>query len=319
MTTMTRTTTHHVSAPASGNPFSLSDSGAYAVWRQKKLAHHPRGAPDLMVEIGDPHALTRAEREALLHRCRSANLALYHCAAPMDKSAVRRLGAQLGLTRLDNNLCADHDGISSLEVRSEDLHAGYIPYTDRALNWHTDGYYNPGSQQIRAFVLHCVRNASQGGINQLLDPEMAYILMRDENPDYVHALMHPQAMTVPAHHGGGSTRGAQSGPVFSVDPVTGSLHMRYTARTRSITWRDDPITRDAVGVLVEILSRQTPYVLQHRLRPGQGLVCNNVLHNRSAFSNGAAGGRLLYRARYYDRINETDTDSFLSATEHALA
>ncbi len=268
------------------------------------------------MEIGDPRALTGAEREALLRRCRSANLAIYQCATPIDKTAVRRLGEQLGLTRLDDNLCADHDSISSLEVRSGGIHAGYIPYTNRTLNWHTDGYYNPGDQRIRAFVLHCVRNASQGGINQLLDPEIAYILIRDENPDYIRALMHPQAMTVPANRSGGAMRQAQNGPVFSVDQATGCLHMRYTARTRSIHWRDDRITRDAVDFLVEILSRQTPYIIQHRLQPGQGLVCNNVLHNRSAFPNDAAGGRLLYRARYYDRINETDMDSFLSAAEH---
>lgn len=316
---MTLTSTHNVSRPLSRNPFALSDTDAYTAWRRKKLARHPRRTQDLIVEIADPHVLTGTEREALLRRCRSANLAIYQCATAMDKPAVRQLGRQLGLTRLDDNLCADHDSISSLEVRSGGIHAGYIPYTARTLNWHTDGYYNPRDQRIRAFILHCVRNASQGGINQLLDPELAYILIRDENPDYIRALMHPQAMTIPANHSGGAVRRAQSGPVFSVDQVTGSLHMRYTARTRSIHWRDNPITRDTVAFLVDILSHQTPYVIQHRLRPGQGLVCNNVLHNRSAFSNDAADGRLLYRARYYDRIKETDTNRFLSETNHALA
>jgi hypothetical protein len=255
---MILTSTHNVSSPSSGNPFALSNTDAYAAWRRKKLARHPRGAQDLIVEIGDPHVLTRDEREALLRRCRSANLAIYQCPTPMDKPALRQLGKQLGLTRLDDNLCADDDSVSSLRVQSGGIHAGYIPYTDRTLNWHTDGYYNPRDQRIRAFILHCVRNASQGGINQLLDPEMAYILIRDKNPDYIRALMHPQAMTIPANHGGGAMRRAQSGPVFSVDQVTGSLHMRYTARNRSIHWRDDPLTREAVDFIVEILSRQTP-------------------------------------------------------------
>lgn len=316
---MTLTSTHHASRPSSRDPFALSDSDAYATWRRKKLARHPHRAQDLLVEIGDPRVLTSTEREALLCRCRRANLAIYHCATPMDKPAVRGFGEQLGLTRLDNNLCADHDSISSLEVRSGGVHTGYIPYTDRALNWHTDGYYHPHDQRISAFILHCVRNAAQGGINQLLDPEMAYILIRDENPDYIRALMHPQAMTIPANHTGGETRRAQTGPVFSVDQDTGSLHMRYTARMRSIHWRNDLITRNAVDFLVEILSTRTPYVIRHRLQSGQGLVCNNVLHNRSAFSNAATDGRLLYRARYYDRIKETDVCRFLSETDHALA
>jgi len=34
-----------------------------------------------------------------------------------------------------------------------------------------------------------------------------------------------------------------------------------------------------------------------------GLLCNNVLHDRSAFSDGPDQPRLLYRARYLDRIN----------------
>jgi hypothetical protein len=41
-----------------------------------------------------------------------------------------------------------------------------------------------------------------------------------------------------------------------------------------------------------------------RLAGGQGLVCNNVLHNRSAFNDAPAPGRgrLVYRARYFDRV-----------------
>ena len=37
---------------------------------------------------------------------------------------------------------------------------------------------------------------------------------------------------------------------------------------------------------------------------GQGLLSNNVLHDRSGFEDDAdsAKKRLLYRARYYDRI-----------------
>ncbi len=316
---MTLTSTRSGSRPASGDPFALSDTDAYAAWRSKKLARQPRRAQDLIVKISDPNTLTGAERDALLRRCRSANLVIYQCAVPMDKPAVRRLGDQLGLTHLDDNLCADNDSVSSLEVRAGGIHAGYIPYTDRTLNWHTDGYYNPPDQRIRAFVLHCIRNASKGGVNQLLDPELAYILLRDENPEYIRALMHPEAMTIPANLRDTAIRRAQSGPVFSVEQATGALHMRYTARTRSIQWRNDPATRNALRCLVEILSHQTPYVIRHRLQPGQGLVCNNVLHNRSAFSNDAGDGRLLYRARYYDRIKDTDTNRFLRETDHALA
>jgi len=36
-----------------------------------------------------------------------------------------------------------------------------------------------------------------------------------------------------------------------------------------------------------------------------GVICNNVLHTRSAFRDDPAHPRLLYRARYYDRIRGT--------------
>ncbi|NUP98715.1 MAG: hypothetical protein HUU35_02545 [Armatimonadetes bacterium] len=97
-------------------------------------------------------------------------------------------------------------------------------------------------------------------------------------------------------------RAAQPGPVFSVYP-DGHLHMRYTARTVSIEWHDDPATKGAVAALERLLADDAgPYVFRGRLEPGMGLVCNNVLHDRAAFSDSGTHKRLLYRARYFDRI-----------------
>jgi hypothetical protein len=42
--------------------------------------------------------------------------------------------------------------------------------------------------------------------------------------------------------------------------------------------------------------------LRGRLEPGMGLVCNNVLHDRGGFAESSLQRRLLYRARYYERI-----------------
>ena len=120
--------------------------------------------------------------------------------------------------------------------------------------------------------------------------------------------MQPRAMTIPPNiENGQEIRAALSGPVFSIDPKTDRLHMRYTARTRSIEWHDDPLTREASQCISDFLESESPYVFRHRLTPGQGVLCNNVLHARTAFQDDAAGGktRLLYRARYYDRISDT--------------
>ena len=91
--------------------------------------------------------------------------------------------------------------------------------------------------------------------------------------------------------------------MFSTDG--GALHMRYTARTRSIEWRPDEATRAAAQLLRHILDAGSPHVFTLRLAGGQGLVCNNVLHDRSGFTETPQKRRLLYRARYHERVAET--------------
>jgi len=292
--------------------FDLGNAAAYAAWRERKLADHPRRLDDLVVEVADPRRLTFAEKDALLARCGVANMALY--ASPTgddpDKDIPRLLGRQLGLANLDANRLADDDGISPLAVAPAGTRSEFIPYTDRGIKWHTDGYYNTLERQVRGLLLHCVQSAETGGENRLMDHEIAYILLRDENPDYIRAFMAPDAMTIPPRlEDGAVARAAQPGPVFAVYP-DGFLHMRYTARTVSIEWHDDPATKGAVAALERLLAdAASPYVFRGRLEPGMGLVSNNVLHDRAAFRDTETRKRLLYRARYYDRITDAPSSA----------
>ena len=298
------------------HPFDLSSDTDYRAWRAWKLDDYPVTAQDLLVSIADPVHVSAAEQAAVLAACRKANMAIYAIPndAAADREAVRALGRQFGLERLDMNLRADEDSITALRVMPESAATRYIPYTNRPLNWHTDGYYNTPDEQVRAIVMHCVSASASGGDNLLLDPEIVYIQMRDRNPDYIQALMQPDAMLIPANiEGGRQLRGAQSGPVFTVEKGRNALHMRYTARTRSIEWKDDRTVRDAIEFLRELLDSDTPWIFRHRLQAGQGIICNNVLHRREAFDDDVAAGqtRLLYRARYYDRIQGTVADDRL--------
>ncbi len=287
------------------HPFDLNNAPAYAHWRAAKWAAQPHQASDLVVPIADPRLLQKTELLALINKCSQVNMVIYQSAVTeADKNIPLRLGQQLGLHRLDGNWLADVDGISPIAVAepSGDRPA-FIPYTNRAIKWHTDGYYQPAQRLIRGMVLHCVRPASRGGETALLDHDMAYIAMRDANPDWVRALMAADAMTIPARlDDDGVARPEQTGPVFSVDPHTGVLHMRYTARTRSIVWKDDATTRAAVKFLADFLASDSPCIFRLKLAPGMGLVCNNVLHDRAAFEDAPAQPRLLYRARYLDRV-----------------
>jgi alpha-ketoglutarate-dependent taurine dioxygenase len=303
--------------PVTTSPFDLTDDRAYQRWREWKLSDYPGAAEDLIVSVANPFRLSPAEKQALLSRCQKVNAAIYRISSGdfADKELVGSLGRQFGLVRLDRNLRADEDSITSLKVVPETRGTYYIPYTNRPLNWHTDGYYNTPDEQVRGVVLHCVSDAAEGGENVYLDHEMAYVLLRDENPEYLAALMQPDAMTIPANtEDGVEIRPAQSGPVFSVDPYSGSLHMRYTARTRSIAWKDDRDTRRAVGFLTEVLAGDSAFLFRHRMRPGEGVICNNILHKREAFADDPLSGRtrLLYRARYYDRIRGTELNTIWS-------
>lgn len=304
------------SAPSlpQGGPFDPDDSEAFFRWRDAKLSGRPGCAEDLLVELAVPGRPSKAEHEAILDRCRRANMAVYawrdtgEGLAPTDmKARLVELGAAFGLHRLDSNLCADEDGITALEVREGGAAGEYIPYSNRPLSWHTDGYYNGADEQVRGLMLHCARPAADGGGNALMDPEIAYIRLRDENPEYITALMHPAAMTIPPNTTGGmEIRPARVGPVFSVDPAGGALHMRYSARKVNVVWRGDPATKAAVAFLTGLLAADGPDILHWRLEAGQGYIGNNVLHNRAAFEDSEEDGRLMYRARYFDRMEGTD-------------
>lgn len=297
------------------NPFLLENQAAYRAWRDQKLDDYPTSIDQLRVDLS-VSAFEQLQLDKLEHICSQTNFVIYRFMDHklVDKAKIKALGELLGLNHLDGNLCADGDSISSLQVREVGRHSGYIPYTNRRLSWHTDGYYNSPDQQIRGILMHCAQDAAEGGENLLLDHEIAYIQLRDQNPDYINALMQPDVMTIPPNiEQGVEIRGEQTGPVFSVQPESGNLHMRYTARTRNIEWKDDAVTHEARACITELLTPNNPYVFRYRLRPGEGIICNNILHCRTSFTDDPALGRqrLLYRARYFDRVEHTDLNKVL--------
>jgi len=304
-----------------GEADSTASADAYARWRDAKRAGFPTRADQLVVELKDTANPTAAEQDAIRDRVRRAGMAVYVGPALADveesKDQVCALGRCFGMERLDHNPYADEDAITPLHVAAgeERLEQGrkmYIPYTSRPINWHTDGYYNTSARRIRGMVLHCVRQAgTSGGENALFDPEMAYLLMREHDPELVAALCRDDAMTIPGNDMDDDvTRGDVGGPVFSLNKTDQTLYMRYTARKRNIVWAPDDMTGAAVKFMEEILADNgpgEPYIFRHRMEPGQGLICNNVLHTRTSFEDGEddIGQRMMLRARYYDRVSDT--------------
>ena len=296
------------------NIYRLDRNEIYQHWRDDKLAHAPTDAGELLVEIQDIGAPSLEETDKITTLCRQSNMAVYSCRSACDDEAIVRAKTEafnnhFGLHRFESHRSMTPDGLVSIEVVNEphEGRAGFIPYTDKPISWHTDGYYNPTASRIKAMTLHCVRPAPEGGVNEMFDPEIAYIRLRDENPAYVEALSHRRTLTIPAFaDDNGATRAQSVGPVFTWDRYTGNLHMRFTDRKRNIEWQNSEILNEALAFLRHVLATDK-HVLRYKMEAGQGIICNNVLHNRSAFSDDSepGQGRLLMRARYLDRIEGT--------------
>lgn len=291
------------------SPYLLNNVAAYASWRADKLNRAEAASKTGFIDVADLANPTPAERAALLSACRDANMALYRSPklggdASRTRAALAAFARVMGLTRFEEHRSAVDDGVVPIEVADTGGRAGFIPYSDRAINWHTDGYYSyrgPG-ELIRAMVLHCVRNAAAGGENAFLDQDIAYIRLRDADPAFIEAMMHPRAMTIPGFDDeGGKSHGEVAGPVFVVNGDR--LTMRFTIRKRNVIWRDDPVLAAARDKLAEVLASD-PLIRRGRLNPDEGILCNNVLHDRTAFTNNgnAGAGRLLYRIRSFDPV-----------------
>ncbi len=292
-----------------GRVCGLENNRSYEIWREKKLSAYPASAADLLVHVSRLSSATEKECQNILDICKTYNMAVYQTDEKMVDTAVFRTFAEnFGLFRIDYHMCAEVDGVSELTISDNVIKEEFIPYSDRPIGWHTDGYYKPKDKQIKGLMLHCVQPAMEGGVNTLMDHEIAYILLRDKNPAFISALMAPDCMTIPAYSMKGVEYRQESvGPVFAVEPVSGRLHMRFTMRKHNIIWKDDPMVSAAIAYLTEIFSADDSPVFTHKLEAGQGVVTNNVLHLRTGFTDDPDNRRLLYRARFYDGISDTLT------------
>ena len=298
--------------PVVGTVFSQQHD-LLAAWCQHKIDSRVREAQELVVRIVDPVRPSEQELQQIASVVANHNAVIYQLQdkRQLSEADMLEFNALLGLQRLDNNLCAEGTGVTHLEHKPVGQKKFYIPYSNKPLSWHTDGYYNTAENAIRAFCIHCVRGAEKGGENFLFDHELLYALLYQQDPQLVFALMRSDAMTIPPNDVEGDVlRGARSGPVFWFDEASGSLQMRYSARQRNIIWNDDAVVQQAKEAIRQMLSGGR-YAIRYRLEAGQGIISNNILHGRTGFINSDAdgeGGRLLLRARYFDRIQFSQLD-----------
>jgi alpha-ketoglutarate-dependent taurine dioxygenase len=282
----------------------LDNTDDYQFWRDEKLSNAQSNIEDCLVEIRNPQALSKAEKDKIQQLCCTNNFALFAIKTQDDYAqAVVQINRQVGLLDYDQHLYAQSNGLAYIKQSDKQERSEFIPYTDKAIGWHTDGYYNAVDHRVRAFSLFCVLPAATGGVNQWIDPQMVYLLLREDNADVVKALTHPQAMSIPEHTLDGQVRRAKStGAVFLIDEPSAELYMRYTQRKKNIEFLDSSEVKQAVTLLDDLLKTPTPHHFEHTMNTNQGLICNNVLHNRSAFVDDPQHPRLLLRGRYSNRV-----------------
>ena len=305
-TSVTYNTLSNVSSGMDGGPFSLDNTSIYNEWRRKKLSLYPVSLENLLVKIDNICRITPKEESLILERCQKYNMAVYQVGeGQCDINQLKSFCRVFGLENLDHHYCNDGDGITALRVSQDNNKGGFIPYSDKAISFHTDGYYNAPEEQIHGVLLHCHTPAIEGGENLVMDQEMAYLRTRDESPAFIEALMKPDAMTIPAHvENGRVLRAEQTGPVFSIYDNGQRLHMRFSQRKRYIKWREDDISRQAVAFLNQLLQDNQQDMLQIKLSKGQGVICNNVLHTRTAFKDTKEQSRLIYRGRFFEPVTK---------------
>ncbi len=304
------------------SPFLLENESIYKAWRDFKLQDYPTDIEQYVVEIDNLSALSEDELEKINTIITKTNLVIYRTKnAPDELSSgkvIRKLTEQVDLYRCETHRSEEEDGLVRIEVSNTDQKKAFIPYTTKALNWHTDGYYRHASKRIKSFSMHCVRPAAEGGMNSFFDHELAYLRMRDENPAFIKAFRHRRTMFIPAFaNAEGESRAESSGGVYGVDRFYGSLHMRFTARKHNVTWNDNQITKDTYDFLMNTLENDK-LVMNYKLQAGEGILCNNILHNRTAFEDGD-NTRLMLRGRYLERIGDTCPDPNQLANKHYIA
>ena len=284
------------------SPFALENQTEYISWRDNKLSLYPKDIESLSISFDfediDINKITQLKKIV-----KDYNFAIYNFSAQVSDEKLQEFCVQLNLMSSVSNLLADQNGISNITDNSslvqKKLNIEYIPYTNKPLNWHTDGYYHPLNSTVKSFLLHCSEPAQEGGENLLLDHEILYIFLRDYNPDFIDALMQENIMEIPKNKNS-KISSSSIGPVFYID-TENFLNMRFTSRQQNIIWKKDDMIKKIKDYISSFILDDDKYIFKLLLKKNQGYLANNILHKRERYLDGE-NKRLLKRLRFSERI-----------------
>jgi len=264
-------------------------------WSAKKDLNIPSNIDDLKVSISDINHVSKTEISQIKHKLTKFNCCIYASGTDLnDNSKIMRFAQSLGMKTFDSHNI-DDSAISMISADKNENNMRYIPYTNKGLNWHTDGYYD--NKPIFSWLLHCVEPALSGGENFLLDHELAireYVLKHDD----ITCLMNNQAFSIPTDEV--AERGVTSNYVCDMNNEYKKLHMNFSMRKENIILNKD--SKSAMSKLIKIIKEDCKkYHLTYKLSRNEGIVSNNILHGRNAFKDGPVMRKIL-RIRSHERL-----------------
>ena len=274
--------------------FLSSKSSEFLKWAAQKENNIPRNINEISVEIKDINRATKNEISKIKSTLDKFNSCLYRSNRDLESnSCLLDFAKAVGMKTFDCNNIEANEISTISSIKNEKIQ--YIPYTNKALNWHTDGYYD--KKPLFSWLLHCINPADDGGENYLLDHELAmreYVLSYDD----IEVLMNKRAITIPESQG--SNRSEISTYIFSFDNDYEKLHMRFSMRKENIKMSDNTFT--AMSKLTDVIENNcSKYSITYKLSKNEGILSNNILHGRNSFKDDKVQRKLL-RIRSYERL-----------------
>jgi len=274
--------------------FLSSKSSEFLKWAAQKENNIPKNINEISVEIKDINRATKNEISKIRSTLDKFNSCLYRSNRDLESnSCLLDFAKAVGMKTFDCNNIEANEISTISSIKNEKIQ--YIPYTNKALNWHTDGYYD--KKPLFSWLLHCINPADDGGENYLLDHELAmreYVLSYDD----IEVLMNKRAITIPESQG--SNRSEISTYIFSFDNDYEKLHMRFSMRKENIKMSDNTFT--AMSKLTDVIENNcSKYSINYKLSKNEGILSNNILHGRNSFKDDKVQRKLL-RIRSYERL-----------------
>ena len=270
-------------------------SREFMIWAAEKKANIPSNVNDLKIEIKDINHVESNEIRKIKALMKQYNCCIYNSNSELkSKAHLVDFAQSIGMVTYDiNNI--DNDAVSSITRNKLNDKRGYIPYTDKALNWHTDGYYD--QKPIYSWLLHCMIPAEEGGENRLLDHELVireYVLKHND----IDLLERDNAFTIPGNDDAG--RQDTESYVCSNKNKYKKLHMKFSMRKDNIKL-DEKVEVAMLKMKNIIMDDCKKYYLTYKLSKSEGIISNNILHGRNSYRDGE-NMREIFRIRSYERI-----------------